>query len=247
MKGAEKNIVSRKFLWESFILGAFLCIGLVVLGLSLSKSIIKIKSLDRTVVVKGLSEREVPANIAIWPIKFSEANNDLNSLVSLIQEKNQTIIKFLRAYGFSEKEISVSAPSILDRQAQEYGDYNNARFRYSGKSTITVYSENVDSVRKTMGKLVELGKKGIAIGGQDYQSKTEFLFTRLNEIKPEMVEEATRNARQVAEKFANDSHSKLGKIKRAIQGQFSIRDRDNNTPYLKKVRVVTTLEYYLSD
>jgi hypothetical protein len=94
---------------------------------------------------------------------------------------------------------------------------------------------------------VELGKQGIAISGEDYQSRTEFLFTELNSIKPAMIEEATENARQVAEKFAQDSSSRLGKIRRAQQGQFSISDRDNNTPYIKKVRVVSTLEYYLSD
>ena len=98
-----------------------------------------------------------------------------------------------------------------------------------------------------MKNLVELGKQGIAISGQDYNAKTEFLFTKLNEIKPEMVEEATKNAREVAERFAKDSKSRLGKIKRAKQGQFSIKDRDRNTPYIKKVRIVSTVEYYLSD
>jgi hypothetical protein len=98
-----------------------------------------------------------------------------------------------------------------------------------------------------MEKLFELGKQGIAITGEDYQSKTVFLYTKLNEIKPAMIEEATQNARAVAEKFAQDSKSRLGKIRSASQGQFSIDDRDSNTPYIKKVRVVSTLEYYLSD
>ena len=98
-----------------------------------------------------------------------------------------------------------------------------------------------------MKRIVELGKQGIAISGQNHNNKTEFLYTRLNEIKPEMVEEATKKARQVAEKFAKDSNSRLGKIKRARQGQFSIKDRDSNTQHIKKVRVVSTLEYYLSD
>ena len=232
---------------EAFILGALLCIGLILLGYLISGSIIRIKELNRAVTVKGLSEREVPANIAIWPIKFSEAGNDLNSLFSKIQRNNSLIIQFLKNKGFDDREISVSAPAILDKQAQGYTDPNRIKFRYSGSSTITVYSDNVDSVRKTMKKLVELGKEGIAISGQDYNSKTEFLFTRLNEIKPEMIEEATKNARKVAERFAKDSDSKLGKIKHARQGQFSINNRDSNTPYIKKVRVVSTVEYYLSD
>lgn len=98
-----------------------------------------------------------------------------------------------------------------------------------------------------MNKLAALGKKGIAFTGHSYQNSTEYLFTRLNEIKPIMVEEATTKAREVAEKFAKDSNSKLGKIKKAAQGQFSINNRDKNNPHIKKIRVVSTLEYYLSD
>jgi hypothetical protein len=231
----------------AFVLGAFICIGLVLLGYFISAGITRVKALDRTVKVKGLSEREVQANIAIWPIKFSEADNSLNNLFSTMQQKNTIIIEFLKSQGFKEEEIYTSAPSIVDRQAQGYAESDRIKFRYSGSSTITIYSDNVDAVRKTMEKLVDLGKKGIAISGEDYQSKTEFLFTKLNDIKPEMIEEATKNAREVAEKFAKDSKSKLGKIKSASQGQFSINDRDRNTPYIKKVRVVSTLEYYLSD
>ena len=232
---------------EAVILGAFLCAGLVSVGLLVSKGALKIKSMDRTVTVKGLSERELPANIAIWPIRFSEADNDLTHLYSVIQEKTDIIVEFLKANGFGEGDISISQPAIVDRQAQGYADSNRIKFRYSASSTVSVYSDKVDAVRETMKKVVELGKRGIAIGGQNYQTKTQFLFKKLNEIKPGMIEEATKNARKVAEKFAKDSNSKLGKIKKARQGQFSINDRDSNTPYIKKVRVVSTLEYYLAD
>ncbi len=232
---------------EAIILGGFLCLGLIVLGYLISGSIIRIKALDRTVVVKGLSEREVPANRAIWPIKFSEADNDLSHLYSVVQQKTELIVAFLKKNGFEEKELSVLAPAILDRQAQGYVDPDKVKFRYTANAIITVYTSRVDAIRETMKKLVELGKQGIAIGGQDYQTRTEYLFTELNEIKPDMVEEATKKAREVAEKFAKDSNSRLGKIKRASQGQFSINNRDSNTPYIKKVRVVSTLEYYLSD
>ena len=98
-----------------------------------------------------------------------------------------------------------------------------------------------------MGSLSKLGKRGIVFTGGNYQNQIEYLFTRLNEIKPEMIEEATQNARQVAHKFATDSQSKLGKIKTASQGQFSINPRDKNTPHIKKIRVVSTVAYYLSD
>lgn len=237
----NKNIIS------AFFLGLFVCAGLVVLGYQLSRGMVYIKSLDRTVTVKGLSEREVPANIAIWPITFQEAGNDLNQLYSNIQRKNALIVNFLKSNGFKIEEVSVAPPGIFDKQAEGFRDTENIKFRYSGNSTLTVYSENVGNIRKAMNRLVELGKHEIAFVRQGYQTQTEFIFTKLNEIKPEMVEEATKNAREVAEKFAKDSNSKLGKIKKARQGQFSINNRDKNTPYIKKVRVVSTIEYYLSD
>jgi hypothetical protein len=113
--------------------------------------------------------------------------------------------------------------------------------------SVTVYSGRVEDVRTAMGGLLELGKEGIAFTGDAYQTPVEYLFTRLNDVKPEMIEEATRNARDVAQKFANDSQSLLGKIRRASQGQFSIEPRDTNNPHIKKLRVVSTVEYYLSD
>jgi hypothetical protein len=230
----------------ALVLGVLLCAGLIGLGWKLSTGILAIKALERTVTVKGLSEREVPADIAIWPIRFNEAHKDLNQLASSLQNKNAQVIEFLKNKGFTDAEISTSVPSITDRQAQGWSDADRS-LRYAGMSTITVYTQNVDLVRSAMNDAVELGKAGIAVTAQDYEAKTEFLYTRLNEVKPAMIEEATRNAREVAEKFASDSRSRLGRIKAASQGQFSIENRDSNTPHIKKVRVVSTIEYYLSD
>ena len=229
------------------MLGVFLCAGLLGLGYQLADGFLQAKALERTVTVKGLSEREVPADIAIWPIKYNQADNDLVALYAAIERHNGLIVEFLKERGFGDDEISVSVPAIVDRQAQAYGGEQNARFRYAATSSITVYSTDVEQVRTTMNDLVELGKQGLAIAGQDYEARTQFLFTGLNTLKPEMIEEATRNAREVATKFAQDSASTLGKIKTASQGQFSIEDRDSNTPHIKKVRVVSTVEYYLSD
>lgn len=232
---------------SALVLGVLLCAGLIGLGYFLADGFLHAKALERTVTVKGLSERDVPANVAIWPIKFTAADNDLVALYAAIEKNNALIVEFLRRAGFADTEISVSAPSILDRQAQAYGNEGNATYRYTATSTISVYSENVERVRSSMDELVELGKQGLAIAGQDYEARTQFLFTQLNELKPAMIEEATRNAREVAGKFAQDSDSRLGKIKAASQGQFSIEDRDSSTPHIKKVRVVSTVEYYLSD
>lgn len=231
---------------EAAILGLCLLAGLALLGYLVSHSLTQLKLMERSVEVKGLSEREVAADIAIWPITFSEPGNDLVQLYQSVQEKNNLVVKFLQDNGFSADEITVSAPAVVDKQAREYGDSGaNSRFRYTATSTITVYSKKVDEVRQTMIKLVDLGKQGIAIAGEGYN--TQFLYTGLNQIKPAMIEEATRNAREAANKFAKDSDSSLGKIKRANQGQFSIDNRDSSTPHIKKVRVVSTVEYYLSD
>lgn len=228
------------------ILGVLLFAGLCGLGYQLAHSALQIKQLERTVEVKGLSEREVAADIAIWPLTFSVADNDLSELYQSIQQKNASVLAFLKSNGFSEAEASVSVPSVVDKQAREYGDAGaNSRYRYTASSTITVYSGQVDKVRETMIKVAELGQQGIPIAGDSYN--TQFIYSKLNEIKPAMIEEATKSARESANKFAKDSDSTLGKIKRANQGTFSIEDRDSGTAHIKKVRVVSTVEYYLSD
>lgn len=226
--------------------GLFVMIGLVALGWFIYASARYIKSRDRVVNVKGLAERELKANIAIWPITFKQASNDLGALYNDMEDKQKMLIRFLEESGFSKEEITAGQFETTDRYVDSYSP-QNIKFRYISRNTVTVYSEKVELVRKTMNGVGELGKKGIAIEPANYDNRTEFLFTKLNEIKPEMVEEATAKAREVANKFAHDSQSELGKLKSAKQGQFSIFNRDSNTPHIKKVRVVTTLEYYLVD
>ena len=239
--------MERKRYGEALILGVFICVGLALLGHFVAQGVVKFRALDRTVTAKGLAEREVNADIAIWPIRFDLANDDLAALTGEMEKKSALVQEFLRESGFSEDEITVGIPSVVDRIAQRYGGGQPNLIRYQGSATITVYSENIEGVREAMTRLVDLGKKGVAFGGGDYDTRPQFLFTGLNQLKPDMIAEATRNAREVGEKFARDSDSHLGKIKKARQGQFSISDRDSNTPHIKKVRVVATLEYYLID
>ena len=229
------------------ILGLCLLVGFLGLGWLVGSAALKVKALDRTVVVKGLAEREVPADIAIWPLGFYEANQNLTALYEDIQSKNGIIIAFLTEHGIDPDTVTINPPAVTDRHAQAYGNIDRSQPRYSASSTVTVYSEDVVAVRNAMASAIDLGKRGIALADSGYGSSPEFLFSGLNTIKPEMVEEATRNAREVAEKFAQDSSSRLGKIKSARQGQFSIQNRDSTTPHLKKVRVVSTVQYYLDD
>jgi hypothetical protein len=233
---------------EAFVLGVLICAGLGLLGHFIAGGIVAFRGLDRTVTAKGLSEREVTADIAIWPIRFDLAGNELASLAADLEAKTAAVQAFLADKGFAADEVTAGAPAIIDRQAQRYGGgANMGPFRYQGSATVTVYSARIEAVRLTMTRVGELVAKGIVVGGQDFDTRPQFLFTGLNTIKPAMIAEATRNAREVAEKFARDSDSDLGKIKNARQGQFSINDRDSNTPHIKKVRVVATLEYYLAD
>ena len=232
---------------SAFILGVFIFLGLAALGYLLGQAAIEFKQYDRSVTVKGLSEREYDADIVIWPIQFTAVGNDLESVYSSIEKSTASIRGFLGKNGIAAQEITFSAPAITDKSAQQYGATAKPEFRYIALQTVTVYSENIEAVRKIMSSMSELGKQGIAFIRDYYQSQNEYIFTRLNVVKPEMIEEATRKAREVADKFAADSQSKLGKIKRASQGQFSISARDKNNPHIKKLRVVSTVEYYLSD
>lgn len=232
---------------SSIVIGICLIIGLSSLGYLLGDAAIRFKEYERKVTVKGLSEREFKADIVIWPIQFSTASNNLEEMYQSIDGSTEKIKAFLISEGVEEAAISYSSPAITDKSAQQYGSQNRAEFRYTASQTVTVYSENIEVVRSVMGKMSNLGKQGIVFTGDNYQSQIEYIFVRLNEVKPEMIEEATRKAREVAEKFAADSKSVLGKIRSASQGQFSISARDKNNPHIKKVRVVSTVAYYLSD
>lgn len=232
---------------SAFILGGLLAAGLALLGMLLADGLLRVKQAERTVRVKGLAEREVPADTAIWPIRFSVAGDDLGKLYIDLEQQADQVVDYLTAAGFEADEITRAPPAIVDRLAQGYGNPGATDLRYAGSATITVYTQAIGRVRESMRNLTELGKQGIAIAGQEYGVRTEFLFTGLNAVKPGMIEEATRNAREVAMRFAADSDSRLGKIRKASQGVFSIQDRDSNTPHIKKVRVVSTIEYYLVD
>ena len=231
---------------EKFISAAIIAAALVIAGFALRSGIITFKDRDCYVSVKGLSEKEVKADKVTWALVYKEIGNDPTEMYGTLERKNAQIVKFLKAGGVKDSEISINPPSINDRQADNYGN-DLLNYRYKAKSVITVTSSDVEKVRALMRRQSELMKQGIAIVCEEYgENNVEYEFTGLNKIKPEMVEEATANARSTAEKFASDSGSDLGKILHANQGQFSIEDRDATTPYIKTVRVVVTMEYQLN-
>lgn len=228
------------------ISAALLAISVVVLGFCIKAGIDRIADRDRQVTVRGLCEKEVKANKVTWPIVTKEMGNDLPTIYDNIQKNNKALLAFLKQNGIEESEISVNAPQVTDNMADTY-DVNRIVYRYSVTNVIVITSSKIDKVRELMTKQTELLRQGIAVVAGAWNYPTTYEYTGLNDIKPEMIATATANARQAADKFAADSHSKLGKIKTASQGQFSIEDRDQYTPSIKKVRVVSTIEYYLKD
>ncbi|MGN1045463.1 MAG: SIMPL domain-containing protein [Candidatus Cryptobacteroides sp.] len=229
-----------------FYSGLAIMVGLIVLGAMIPKAVGEFRSYDRTVNVKGLCEKEVKADKVIWPVSYKVMSDDIQSIYSQIAKNNAAITDFLKSGGISEEEITVSVPVVSDKYASEYGN-NDRAYRYIASNVVTVCTGKVDEVLSLMDRQPELLRQGIVTNGNAWENQVEFKYEGLNEIKPEMIEEATRNAREAAKKFAKDSESRLGKIKTASQGTFSIENRDSNTPYIKKVRVVSSVTYYLKN
>lgn len=230
-----------------YVEATILAVAICVFGMLVQKSMSRFVDKERSVTVKGLSEREVPADKVIWPLVYKELGNDPSELYQRFEKKNSMVVAFLKKYGLSEKEITINPPQIKDRFADSWSQ-TGISDRYVASSVIIVSSVQVELVREIMMQQTELMKAGIALVSEEYgNNMVRYEFTGLNDVKPEMIEESTKNARMAAEKFAKDSDSELGKIRRATQGQFSIMDRDGNTPHIKNVRVVSTVEYYICD
>ena len=222
------------------IASALIAVGIAVLGLFVKAGIDNFANKDRKVTVKGLAEREVPADKVTWSIGTKVTGNDLPMLYESINLQTAKIKKFLQQNGLDEKEMTVNPPSISDLEAREWGD-NNKNFRYIVSTTITVATSKVEQVKKAIFQQAELLKQGVAIEN----SNAEYEYASFQQMKPEMMAEAIKNAQKTAEQFAEASNARLGEIQTAGQGQFEIDDRDQNTPYIKKLRVVTTITYSL--
>jgi hypothetical protein len=240
--------MEKSSFWSHAVPGIAIGLGICVAGLSLSHALFEVRASQRYVTVKGLAEQEVDADLVVWPLTFEVMSNDLNDLQTQVEAKRGTVRQFLTAAGFEEGEISQATPRIRDTQSEVmYGQATPPKFRYIAQATVTLRTNKVPVAKAANEKAGDLIGKGIVLVGENYGRTTEYLFTGLNDIKPAMIEEATKNARKAAEQFAKDSGSKVGKIRSASQGLFTITDRDMNSPDRKNVRVVTTVEYYLND
>lgn len=251
MNGADKN--NRG---ELVALGVLLALGMIVGGWLLGSQIKATRLSDRYVTVRGLVERQVKSDLAIWPLNFKEAGDDLASVYAKTETDKNAILQFLAQQGIKESEISVGLVRVVDTQANEYGGSNRAPHRYIIEQGITVRTSRVDQVAAAAQKSMALVQKGVVLTSNPGQGLT-YKFTGLNAIKPDMITEATRNARAAADRFAADSGSKVGSIRQANQGVFSITAADQSgeggegyggggeESLMKTVRVVTLVQYYL--
>jgi uncharacterized protein len=243
-------------------LGLCLLIGLVLGGLLLGSQIKDLKLADRYVTVKGLVERTVKADTAIWNISFKEAGNDLPTVFGQSERDKASVLAFLTAQGFTPVETTIGQIQVTDRLAVEYGTGEAKGSRYIVQQLITVVTKDVDKASRAGAKTDELVKSGVALGNN---SSIAYKFNGLNNLKPDMITEATRNARSAAQRFAADSGSAVGAIRSATQGTFSISAADAGSAtavgeegdgggfmppnqadasIMKRVRVVATVEYY---
>ena len=222
-------------------------LAIIILGFLLKAGIDNFASKDNIVTVKGLAEREVEADKVTWPIPTKELGNDLPELYADIATKQAKIKAFLKRNGISDKEILINAPLVTDLNAQDYASSQSNLYRYNVTSIITVTSRQVDRVRSIIARQGEMLKEGVAIVDGGYSNPVVYEYTAFKKLKPLMMKEAIENAEQTAAQFAENSQSKINKIINADQGQFTIEDRDATTPYIKKVRVVTSVTYSLKD
>jgi len=228
---------------HSNLTGALLALGLIIAAVIVASAIRDFRLSDRYVEVKGLAEREVAADLAIWPIAYQLSAGSLDALRKEIENADEAVIAFLKLRGFSDEEITPNPPRITDQWLYSVENQRPAN-RFTAERSLTLKSNNVASALRALQESSELIGQGVVLT-PNWGQAAQFLFTGLNAIKPEMIAEATADARRAASQFAADSEAALGPIRSARQGFFSINERDPSTPELKVVRVVTTIEYLL--
>ncbi|MGB7756161.1 MAG: SIMPL domain-containing protein [Salinisphaera sp.] len=228
------------------VLGLFIAIGLALGGSYINRAAVSWQSAQRSVTVKGLAERQVAADLALWPLHFKVTGETLRALQEQIDHQAEVVRRFLRQAGFKADEITLTSPAVTDQYANRPANQRASLAHYSAEATMLVRTPNIAAVKKTRPEVGALIADGVLLA-PNYNYRTEFLYTHLDRIKPQMIAEATADARAAARQFAQDSGSEVGQIRSASQGYFSISDLDSYTPEIKKIRVVTTINYALED
>lgn len=228
------------------VAGGLLAIGVAAGGVFVGQGLENARVGDRSVTVRGLSERIVKSDLAVLPLKFAAAGDDLQAVQADVDGDAATVRRFLAAQGYPAAEVDLGRLEVTDQYAREYQQQNVAA-RYRVAQTVIVRTANVDRVQATTRQLDQLIRQGVVL--QDYTGPS-YLFTRLNDVRPKMIAEATASARTGAQQFARDSGAQLGGIRSASQGSFEILGRDEigyeaSSQVFKKIRVVTSVSYRL--
>lgn len=237
--------MSDNRLIPALVIAAAVALGLVGAGALVGNGIVNARVGDRFVSVRGLAERDVKADLAVLPIRFTASGEILSEVQGTIDADLATVRRFLAAQGYAAEAISLGRLEVADTRSREYGNQTGPRFILA--QTVIVRTTDVDRVQATTRALNDLVRQGVVI--QDFNGPT-YVFTKLNDVRPAMIAEATAAARTGAEQFAKDSGARLGPIREATQGSFQILARDeigDETQSVdKKVRVVTTVSYRLN-
>ncbi len=224
-----------------------LAVAIVIAGFFIYKGLRSFADKERIVTVRGLSERIVDVDNANLVISYAVGGNEMSEVLKEIEQNNKKIKDFVIAKGLTEKEISINVPNIKDKKNQEYGGEYNITYRYYATVKITLISNKVSIVRDIEMNQFDLFKEGVNLIKNDYYYDGEYnrtySFTKLNDIKPDMIKESIKNAKKAADEFAQSSNSKIKNIKSAYQGQFEITSTDD--PLKVKVRVVSTINYFV--
>jgi len=225
---------------NNVLAGALIALGICFGGMFIYLGINKFANKDRAVSVKGLSTREVEADYAVWPLAYAWSGNDLPSLYAQLETVTARVKSYLLSMGFEESDIRQGSVSVSNNWESYYG--TRPEYKYTLSTSLIVSTDKVQLVVASQGKESQLLKEGIIVNTERWN--LDYQFNGLPELKPSMIEEATQNARAVAQKFADDAQCSLGSIRKASQGQFSI-ESDNYQPWIKHIRVVTTVDYFL--
>jgi hypothetical protein len=242
---------------ERTIAAVILAAGIALAGMLAGNGLARARAADRVVTVKGVTEREVRADLAIWPLHLVAADNDLTTAHKRLDSSIAGVRQFLGAQGLDTNGVSLSGFSVNDAQANEYASERRAGNRFILKETLIVRSTDVDKILAASQRVGDLASAGVNFtsgqeGGESGGGPT-FIFSGLNKLKPQMIAEATARAHEAADQFAHDSHSTLGGIRQANQGVFEILPRDDapgiteGSQVSKRVRVVSTVDYFLKN
>ena len=228
------------------VVAAIVAVGTALSGFFIGRSIEKFKTSDRAIVVKGFSEREVKSDLGELVLSSKNPGNDLSEMQKKSDQDIKTIIAFLKTKGIKDEEVTLDGAELFDRQTKEYYERDKSEYRYILTTRLKVTTKQVDVIKDISNQIAELLKQQINIS-----SNVRYYFTRFADLRTEMIAEATQSARQAALQFAKDSGSRVGEIRNAVQGAFSItspNEEYNEVGSLhKKIRVVTTVTFNLVD